>query len=345
MCRLNTKEIGGDLVSMNRKVTRVFNPLPLKKTKVAIYCRVSTTHEDQTQSLSNQISYYKTMVNSRIDWELVDIYADVRSGKNTSGRAEFKRMLQDCSNHKIDLIITKSISRFGRNTAETLSNLNKLRNLMVGVYFETENIHTQEIKQDFLIAVLQAAAQAESEARSQNIKWGIAKGLESGKSKLYNRKCFGYSKDQNGDLIINEKEAKTVRKIFNLYISGYSVLAIIRVLACQDIKSPTGKDHWSKRAVETMLSNEKYTGNVLVGKTYCTDYPNNQRLVNQGEKEMYLVTGNHPVIISEVLFKRVQDEKVRRSNVYKVEEGIVTRKATHYSMKNQMERNNEDSPE
>lgn len=272
-------------MSQNRKVTRIYNPLPLKKTKVAVYCRVSTTHEDQAQSLENQISYYKAMVNRRLDWELVDIYADVKSGKNTSGRPEFNRMLEDCSSHKIDLIITKSISRFGRNTAETLAALNKLRNLMVNIHFETENINTQDTKQDFIIAILQMAAQAESEARSQNIKMGITNGLNSGKSKLYNRRCFGFSNDQNGNLIINEEEAETVRKIFDHYINGYSVLAIISELASQGIKSPTGKDRWSKRAVDTMISNEKYTGNVLVGKTYCEDYPYNQRLVNKGEKK------------------------------------------------------------
>lgn len=333
-------------MNKNRKVTQVYNPLPLKKTKVAIYCRVSTTHEDQAHSLANQISYYKAMVNRRLDWELVDIYADVKSGKNTSGRPEFKRMLEDCSSHKIDLIITKSISRFGRNTAETLAALNKLRNLIVHVIFENENINTQDTKQDFLIAILQTAAQAESEARSQNIKWGIANGLKSGKSKLYNRRCFGYSNNQNGDLIINEEEAETVRKVFDLYISGYSVLAIIRELACQGIKSPTGKERWSKRTVDTMLSNEKYAGNVLVGKTYCKDYPNNKRLFNNNrEYPQYLVTGNHLAIITEDLFKRVQGEKFRRSNVHRDEEGSATRKATHYSMKNQMGKNNEDSPQ
>ena len=242
-------------MNKNRKVTQIYNPLPLKKTKVAVYCRVSTTHDDQAQSLANQISYYRDMVTRRIDLELVDIYADVQSGKNTSGRPEFKRMLQDCSNHKIDLIITKSMSRFGRNTAETIAALNKLRNLMVDVFFETENINTQDTKQDFIIAILQTAAQAESEARSNNIKWGIAKGLQSGKSKLYDRKCFGYSNDQNGALIINKKEAETVRKIFDLYINGYSVLAIIRELESLGIKSPSGKDTWSKRAIDTILNN------------------------------------------------------------------------------------------
>lgn len=188
-------------MSTNRKITEVQHFPPRRKLKVAVYCRVSTTHDDQAQSLSNQISYYKLMVNSRVNWELVDIYSDVQSGKNTSGRPEFQRMPADCHDHRIEMIVTKSVSRFGRNTAETLDVLHKLRNLLVDVYFEADNIHTQETRHDFLISILQDYAQAESEARSHNIKWGITKSLESGRSKLYNRKCFGYSQERDSYLV------------------------------------------------------------------------------------------------------------------------------------------------
>ena len=332
MYRLNLLEFGGDLLVMNRKITRVQNFSPIRKTKVAVYCRVSTTHEDQAKSLENQISHYKSMVNRRIDWELVDIYADVQSGKNTSGRPAFKKMMEDCSKHKINLIITKSISRLGRNVTETLATLNKLRTLMVDVYFENENINTQDTNQDFLITILQTAAQAESEARSHNIKWGIQKSLESGKSKLYSRRCFGYTQDQEGNLNINDEEAAVVRKIFELYLSGYSVVGVVRELEKQGIKSPTGKERWSKRSIENTLANEKYIGSVLVGKTFSKDFPNNKRRVNRGEREKYLLTGSHPAIISEELFERVQAEKARRSNI-QVDSSGVKRKSTHYSMK------------
>lgn len=241
-------------------------------------------------------------------------------------------MLEDCRNHKIELIITKSISRFGRNTVETLDVLNKLRVLDIDVFFESENIHTHETKHIFLISLLEAAAQAESESKSKNIKWGIDRKLKNGDSKLYNRKCFGYQHSEEGNLIIAEEEAKIVLKIFDLYLNGYSILAIIRELENQNIKSPTGRDRWSKRTIETMLSKEKYTGNVLVGKTYCEDYPNNQRLVNNGERQKYLATGNHPSIISDEQFERVKAEKARRSNI-QVDENGITRKNTHYSMK------------
>lgn len=319
-------------MSTYRKVTEVKNFPSMKKLKVAVYCRVSTTHEDQAQSLSNQISYYRLMVNSRVNWELVDIYADVQSGKSTSGRPEFQRMLEDCRNHRIEMIVTKSVSRFGRNTVETLDVLNNLRALLIDVYFEAEGIHTQESGQDLLISLLEGYAQEESRARSQNIKWGISESLRSGRSKLYNRKCFGYSQDQEGNLIIIVEETKIVQEIFDLYLSGFSVIAIIRELETQGIKSPSGKDRWSKRAVETMIRNEKYMGNVLVGKTYSEEYPNNKRLVNKGDRDSYLVEGNHPAIISEEQFERVKAEKERRSNIQANADGT-KRKSTHYSMK------------
>ena len=319
-------------MSTNRKVTQVRTHMLFKKIKVAIYCRVSTPHEDQVKSLSNQISYYKTMVNNRVNWELVDIYADMQSGKNTSGRPEFQRMLEDCRNHKIDMIITKSISRFGRNTAETLDVLNKLRVLLVDVYFETEDINTSEKTKDFMVSIIQAVAQAESESRSSNIKWSLYKGFKNGTSKLYNRKCFGYQQDQDGNLIINKDEAQTVRKIFDLYLYDFSIIAIIRELKRLGIKSPTGKDAWSKRSIETLLSNEKYIGNVLLGKTYSKGYPDNERLINKDMQNKYLATNNHPPIISEEIFERVQAEKLRRSNI-QIDNDVVKRKSTHYSMK------------
>lgn len=142
------------------------------KTRVAVYCRVSTAHLEQAHSLANQISHFKEMVGMHIDWELVDTYADVQSGKNTTGRPEFQRMLTDCRANKIDLIVTKSISRFGRNTADTLAVINELHEKIIAIFFETENINTKETNKNFLMTVMEAAAQAESEARSDNIKWG-----------------------------------------------------------------------------------------------------------------------------------------------------------------------------
>ncbi|MEF2113440.1 recombinase family protein, partial [Clostridium frigoriphilum] len=219
------------------------------KVRVAIYCRVSTAHADQIKSLNNQIHQYKQMVKRHLDWELVDVYADIKSGKNTTDRVEFQRMLSDCYDRKIDLIITKSVSRFGRNTVDTLDVINKLRSLLVDVYFEIENINISETSKTFLLSILEALAQADSESRSQNIRWSIRRGFETGNSKFYNRKCYGYINDYDGNIVIDEAQSKVVQKIYELYLSGYSILAIIRYLKEECINSPTGKDHWAKRTI------------------------------------------------------------------------------------------------
>lgn len=317
---------------MARKVTIINQYLPILKTKVAVYCRVSTADEDQAQSLDNQITYYKDMISHHFDWELVNIYFDVKSGKSTTGRAEFKKMLADCFSNKIDLIITKSISRFGRNTVDVMDAINKLAAHSVDVFFEAENIHTREVGYSFLIPLLEAAAQAESEARSENIKWGIRRSLEKTDSKLYRRSCLGYRQSKSGDLVIDETEAEIVRKVFALYLKGYSIIAIIRELEDQGIKSPTGKNRWSKRTIDTILSNEKYMGNVHVLKTYGDEYPNSKRHTNRGQTTQYKLMNGHPAIISEEQFNMVQAEKARRSNI-QIDENGTLRKSTHYSMK------------
>jgi len=316
-----------------RKIT-IVNHMPIKwDLNVAVYCRVSTAHEEQIESLSNQIEYYRQMVNNHVNWILIGIYTDIQSGKNKSGRPEFQRMLEDCRNKEIDLIITKSISRFGRNTVDALDTINELRSLNIDLFFEVENIRISETSKQFLLSIFGAAAQAESEARSKNIKWGIRHGLETGTSKLYNRKCYGYSYDPEGSIIINEQEAVVVKMIFNLYLSGYSILAIIRELKKQRIKSPTGKESWPKRTIDTILSNEKYIGNMIVGKTYTGDFPKNDRHINKGERQKYQVADTHSPLISKEQFERIQEEKLHRSNIHQNEDGIITRISSHYSMK------------
>lgn len=322
-----------------RKITTVNNMSIKWKTNVVVYCRVSASHTEQLESLSNQIEYYEHMVSQHIDWMLVDIYSDIQSGRNSSGRPEFQRMLEDCRNKKIDPIITKSISRFRRNTEDTLEIINKLRTLNVDLFFEVENIQISETSKTFLMSILGAVAQAESEGRSQHIKRGIKRGLEAGTSKIYDRKCYGYSHDPEGNIDINEQEAKIVQLIFNLYISEYSILAIIRELKKQGIKSPTGKENWPKRTIDTILSNEKYIGNVIVGKTYTGDFPKNDRHINKGECQKYQVDASHPLLISKEQFEQVQQKKQRRSNVKRNDYGSFSRKSSHYSMKSHSDSN------
>ena len=318
---------------MERKVVKIIKPdySILKKTRVAVYCRVSTAHLEQMNSLENQIDYFKSLVQQNLQWTLVDIYSDVQSGKN-NGRAEFQRMIQDCMDNKIDLIITKSVSRFGRNTVETLEVLRKLKLNGVEVFFENENLTVSDPNNEFIISLLSAYAQAESESRSQNIKLGIKNQIENGTSKLYNRPCYGYRHDKDGNLEVIWQQALVVQKIFDYYLEGASIIQIIKLLQKEAIKSPTGKDVWSKKTIENILTNEKYIGNVLLYKTYSREFPNNKRIKNNGEHDQYGANNNHPPIIDEEIFEKVQSERLRRSNIEITSEGK-KRKSRKYSSK------------
>ena len=295
-------------------------PLPPKREKrVGIYCRVSTNSADQLKSLTAQVSALTRMTAVNPKWLLVDVYIDIASSKTGSSRKEFTRMLQNCKSHDIEIVLTKSISRFGRDTVEILDALNQLKNLGVRVIFEQEVLDTADTDNDLMISIIESIAQAENESRSENIKWGIKQRAAQGTSKLYNRKCYGYYNDEDGNLAINESEAKNVRLIYNLYLQGKSVLGIVKELERLGIKSPTGKDKWSKRTIDVMLSNEKYIGNV--------------RLLDDGKhSSYYLVEDNNPAIISKETFQAVQIEKQHRSNVIKSEKGT-QRKSTKYSSK------------
>ncbi|MGL5561101.1 MAG: recombinase family protein, partial [Tannerellaceae bacterium] len=247
-------------------------------------------------------------------------YIDIASAKSKSPRKDFARMIDDCKSNKVDIVITKSLSRFGRDTIDTLEALKELREANVRVIFEQENLDTSETDSSLMISIVESFAQAENESRSQNIRWGIKERVANGTSKLYDRKCYGYDHDENGKLVINSDESKVVEKVFGWYLNGKSILGILKELEMQGIKSPTGKDKWCKRTIDVMLSNEKYIGRA--------------RLVDSvtGDVE-YLVKENNPPIISSNVFNKVQEEKKKRSNVIKEEDGTV-RKDKKYSSKN-----------
>ena len=304
----------------DNKTIHFIPPLPPKREKrVGIYCRVSTNSADQLKSLAAQVSALTRLTAANPKWLLVDVYIDIASSKTGSSRKEFTRMLQDCKARDIEIVLTKSISRFGRDTVEILDALNQLKNLGVRVIFEQEVLDTADTDNALMISIIESIAQAENESRSENIKWGIKQRAAQGTSKLYNRKCYGYYNDEDGNLAINESEAKNVRLIYNLYLQGKSVLGIVKELERLGIKSPTGKDKWSKRTIDVMLSNEKYIGNV--------------RLLDDGKhSSYYLVEDNNPAIISKETFQAVQIEKQHRSNVIKSEKGT-QRKSTKYSSK------------
>lgn len=303
---------------VNNPKVHIIPPVPPKRDKrVGIYCRVSTNSSEQLKSLTAQVSHLTRITAATPQWLLVDVYMDIATSKTGSLRKEFTRMLNDCGSNKLDIILTKSISRFGRDTVEILDAMNQLKLLGFRVIFEQEELDTANTDSNLMISIIECIAQAENESRSENIKWGIKHRAASGTSKLYDRKC--YEHDAEGKLIIDEETAENVRMIYDLYLQGQSVIGIIRELEKRKIVSPTGKEKWCKRTIDVMLSNEKYTGNV--------------RLLKSGNSEVhYLESDNNPVIITKEVFEAVQIEKTRRSNVVKGDSGK-KRKSSKYSSK------------
>lgn len=294
------------------------NPSKREK-RVGIYCRVSTNSMEQLQSLTAQVSHLTRLTATVPQWLLSDVYMDIATSKTGSSRKEFNRMLEDCKSHKLEIVITKDVSRFGRDTVEVLDAFNKLKALGIRVIFEGNSLDTANTSSDLMVAVMESIAQAENESRSENIKWGIKQRAAVGTSKLYDRKCYGYKHDEEGHLVIDEEKAKNVKLIFDLYLSGQSVVGIIKELEKLKILSPTGKAKWCKRTIDVMLSNEKYTGDV--------------RLLKSSKSEVnYLASGNNPAIISKEDFEAVQTEKARRSNVV-IDENGSKRKNEKYSSK------------
>ena len=274
---------------------------------------------EQLQSLTAQVSHLTRLTATVPQWLLADVYMDIATSKTGSSRKEFNRMLEDCKSHKLEIVITKDVSRFGRDTVEVIDAFNQLKALGVRVIFEGNSLDTANTDSDLMVAVMESIAQAENESRSENIKWGIKQRAAQGTSKLYDRKCYGYKHNEEGHLVIDEETAKNVKLIYDLYLSGQSVVGIIKELEKRKILSPTGGAKWCKRTIDVMLSNEKYTGDV--------------KLLKSSKSEVhYLASGSHPAIISKEAFETVQMEKGRRSNVVKEGNGV-RRKSKKYSSK------------
>ena len=288
---------------------------------VGIYCRVSTSERDQLNSLSAQISTLTRAISHVSQWKLSDTFIDIASAKGDSPRREFERMIQECEAHRISVILTKSISRFGRDTVDTLTALNRMKNSGVRVIFEEENIDTDDVDSNLLISVMESVAQSENESRSENIRMGLSFRASNGTSGLYKRKLYGYAKNETGELVIDNGQAQVVRDIFRWYLGGDSVLGIIKKLSDAGISSPTGKEKWSKRAIEKMLENEKYTGTVTLLDSSTQEYE-------------YQIKDNHPPIITENEFRSVQEEKKKRSNIVTDDDGTHRRSKKYSSKKN-----------
>lgn len=223
------EEFDGSVSFVNRagKKIKIKPPKDVPRLyRVAIYCRVSTSRKEQMDSLNAQIEYYRSYVYRRRDWMLVGEYADIKSGRSASARAQFMQMISSCEEGNVDIIITKTVSRFGRNTVDTIEILRKLKELNVDVFFENEGLHSIDPKNELIISITEAIAQADSESRSENILWGIKRSAANSDAPLYARPCYGYRKDEGGRLAIHESEACTVKHIFDMYLSGSSVLNI-----------------------------------------------------------------------------------------------------------------------
>lgn len=288
-----------------------------KKRRVAGYARVSTDNEEQQTSYAAQVAYYTEYIQSRSDWEFVGLYSDEGvTGTNTKRREGFNRMIADALDGKIDLIITKSVSRFARNTVDSLSTIRKLKEHNIECYFEKENIWTFDGKGELLITIMSSLAQEESRSISENVKWGHRKRFADGKLYIPYSRFLGYTKGADGNLEIVPEEAKVVRLIYKLFLEGYGTTYIARELERRGIKTSTGIDSWHSNCIHSILTNEKYKGDALLQKTYTVDFLTKKTKKNNGEVPQYYVKENHEPIIDPQLFDIVQAEFERRKKTY-----------------------------
>ena len=269
-----------------------------RKLKVAAYARVSTDSEDQLNSFESQVKYYNEKITKNIEWLFVEVYADESiSGTQDYKRSNFMRMIQDSMNGKIDLILTKSISRFARNTLDTLKYVRMLKEKNVAILFEEENINTLEMAGELLLTILSSVAQQESETISSHVKLGLKMKQQRGELIGYNG-CLGYTYDkENKSISINQEEAEIVKYIFNRYAQGVGSSIIARELTNMKYLTLKGLTKWSDSTVRRILKNEKYKGDVLQGKTYTTDPITHKRVINMGEENQYYIKEHHTAII------------------------------------------------
>ena len=286
-----------------------------QKRRVAGYARVSTDSEEQLTSYEAQVDYYTHYIQGRPDWEFVGVYTDEGiSATNTKRREGFNRMVQDALNGKIDLIVTKSVSRFARNTVDSLTTVRKLKDAGVEVYFEKENIWTLDSKGELLITIMSSLAQEESRSISENVTWGQRKRFADGKVNIPYSQFLGYRKGADGLPEIVPEQAEIVRSIYRMCIEGMSTNAIAKHLTQQGIPTPAGKQVWQRSTIESILRNEKYKGAALLQKKFTVDFLQKKMKVNEGEVPQYYVEHSHEAIIDPEEWERVQMELARRKN-------------------------------
>lgn len=285
-----------------------------RQLRVAAYCRVSTDDEEQLTSYEAQKNYYTDKIMTNKEWTMAGIFADEGiTGTSARKRPEFLRMIRQCKQGKIDIVLTKSISRFARNTVDCLNYVRALKELGIAVIFEKENMNTLEIDSEIIITMLGAFAQSESESISANVRWGIRQAMKEGKATIQYKYLYGYRKGDDGKPEIIPDQAEVVRKIYDLFLSGTPVRGIQEYLNANSVPNINGEPKWARSAIDSILTNEKYCGDVLLQKTYIDDCINKKVKKNTGQLPMYLVQNHHEGIISRETFDAAQAELARRS--------------------------------
>lgn len=307
------------MIPARRRVGNMVREEERPKLRVAAYCRVSTDSDEQATSYETQVEHYTSYIKKNPEWEFAGIFSDDGiSGTYTKKREGFNKMIDECMDGKIDMIITKSISRFARNTLDCLKFIRQLKEKNILVFFEKENINTMDAKGEVLLTIMASLAQQESQSLSQNVRLSIN----------HNR-FLGFTKDEDGHLIVKPDEAKVVKRIYREYLEGASLQQIAKGLETDGILTGAGKKKWRPETLHKILRNEKYIGDALLQKTYTVDFLNKKRVQNKGIVPQYYVENSHEAIIPRDIFMRVQEEMVRRANLHSGEK----RKKRVYSSK------------
>lgn len=306
------------------------NPLLLKHNnenallRVAAYCRVSTDSEDQLESYKAQVANYTDVIAKNPKWRFVDIYADEGiTGTQTKKRENFMRMIKDCEKGKIDLILTKSVARFARNTVDSLKYVRKLKAMGIGVYFEEQNLDSLKADSEMFIGLHSVVAQAQSENISMNVRWGIQQRMKSG-TFAFRYNLLGYRKGADGQPEIVPEDAGHIRTIYRMYLNGNSLDQIKEYLESNGISTMQGKREWRKQAIVNILTNERYCGDMLLQKTYTENCITKKVRKNRGEMAKYLVSNNHPAIVDRETYRMVQMEMARRGSKRKTADKTIT---------------------
>lgn len=303
-------------IDMQKAVQKAY-----RQQRVAPYCRVSTNKEDQINSYENQKKIYTERIAAEPKWTMVDIFADKGlSGTGTKKRKEFNRLMRYCKQGKVDMIITKSVSRFARNTLDCLKYIRMLKELGVDVYFEEQGIHSTQPGAEFYITIYGSIAQSESENMSANIIWGKAQSAKEGNVAFHYKTFLGYRKGTDGKPEIDPEQAAVVRRIYERFLAGDSLATIADDLTADGIPTPAGKEKWHRERIASILTNERYKGDAIINKTFIVDCISKKVKVNNGERPKYYVENNHPAIIDPGTFGRVQEEMARRNGKRKVKQ-------------------------